>query len=345
MGLALVLLAPPAWGEEDAPPAADEAAEEPQAPTTPDDENTIKARDEFVRGAELVTKAQWAEALGAFERSLALRPHPVTRFNIGACERALGQYTRAQVTLRRALADDAAAGGGLLAESLAAEARGYIAEIDGLVARVRIVLRPRKARIAVDGRPLVVAGARGSRVVMVAGISDPGPGEAPPKSSFELVVNPGAHLITLSHKGFDDIVIARTFKAGSTTELPLKLNKLPGAMNISADQPRARVMVGGYDVGLTPTVVERPAGRYAVLVEKDGHVPWETRVTLNPGERVDLRAPLPLEEPAIWERWWFWTSAVAAIGTAVSVSVVVALPEAERPPPDGGGLGWVIDVR
>ena len=54
----VALVSSPAWAEE--------------APAV------VEARQKFVAGAELVKRAQWAEALVAFEQSASLRPHPVT---------------------------------------------------------------------------------------------------------------------------------------------------------------------------------------------------------------------------------------------------------------------------
>lgn len=87
--------------------------EEPQ----PEDSRTLRAREEFLRGTELVQKAQWAEALGAFERSAKLRPHAITRFNIGACQRALRRYTRARASLLQALEQNKE-GGAQLSDTL-----------------------------------------------------------------------------------------------------------------------------------------------------------------------------------------------------------------------------------
>jgi hypothetical protein len=67
------------------------------APTGADETASLaQARAAFAEGAARVGRADWAGALAAFERSAALRPHPVTTFNLGACERALGHYTRAR---------------------------------------------------------------------------------------------------------------------------------------------------------------------------------------------------------------------------------------------------------
>ena len=298
-----------------APAFADEA--KPSASETPD---VTKARDEFVAGAELVKKAQWAEALAAFERSAKLRPHAVTTYDIGACLRAMGQYTRARETFVRALAENDKSGGAELSESLVADSKGYIAEIDRLLATATVHLAPANAAIAVDGRPLeVVAGA--TTPTLVAGTLPPGAGTPPPVASFTLVLDPGAHVVTLSRKGFADAIVNRTFLPGSTTDLKLELDRLPATMHITSNQPGAVVTVNGSDVGVAPVDVSRPAGSYRLVVKKDHFVTYESQVQVQAGEEANLEAKLFAESTSLTQRWWFWTAAGVVAEGAVRGSL------------------------
>lgn len=303
-------------------------------------QDTERARAEFVAGAELVTQARWAEALAAFERSAKLRPHAVTTFDIGFCQRALGQYTRARRTFQDAVQRNTQ-NPGELSESLLEETRGYLTEIDGLLVRVTTTLTPATATLAVDGRPL--AAEPGVQTQLVAGVRPPGEGEAVP-ASFVLLLDPGPHVLTLRRKGFADAVVARTFAPGTRASLALTLDRLPATLQITAVEPGATVTVAGMDVGVAPLSLSRPAGSYKVLVRKPGFVPYESQVTLQPGEATRLRATLTVEPKALYERWWFWTAAGAVVGGAVLGTYLATRPEAERPPPNGGGLGWVVEV-
>ncbi|HZO13930.1 MAG TPA: PEGA domain-containing protein, partial [Polyangiaceae bacterium] len=314
---------------------------QPTEEAQPEDPQTLRAREEFLRGSELVQKAQWAEALGAFERSAKLRPHAITRFNIGACQRALGRYTRARASLLQALEQNDKQGGAQLSDTLISDSRAFLKEIEGVLARVRIRLEPRRARIAINGRPL----ARASGNTMVADMREPGQGEPPPASRFDVLLDPGAHVITLAHKGFRNIVIRRTFDPGSTTDLPLTMNKLRAVLHVEATRKDAVVRVNDKDVGVAPVDVERPAGSYRVIVEKDGYVSYDTQVTVEPGQRANLRAPLPVEEPGIYQRWWLWTTAGVVVNAAVTITFLLTRPAPQREEPNGGGLGWVIDTR
>ena len=74
------------WLASAATARADEAPSEP----------TGVARQLFQKATQLVHAAQWYEALGLFERSNQLRPHPYTLFNIAVCYEKLGLPTDAR---------------------------------------------------------------------------------------------------------------------------------------------------------------------------------------------------------------------------------------------------------
>src|SRR5687768_5799087 len=90
--LSLAAMVAPAFADD--PPPKPPAAPEGQA----EEPALLEARAEFRRGAGHVEKGEWAEALTTFEKSNAARRHPVTTFNIGVCQRAMGLYTRARQT-------------------------------------------------------------------------------------------------------------------------------------------------------------------------------------------------------------------------------------------------------
>jgi tetratricopeptide (TPR) repeat protein len=153
-------------------PAA--AGPEPPAPGAVSEAPEIQdARDAYRLGVSLIKQGQWNDALAAFERSFRLKPDAVTAFNIGYCERALGRLTRARASFRRALAAPE------LPPDKAAEARGYVAEVESRLSRVVLTLSPAGASVAVDGRPLEVShdggDPRAPAAELVAGTREPGP--------------------------------------------------------------------------------------------------------------------------------------------------------------------------
>jgi hypothetical protein len=312
--LCLLLLATAAWAD----PIAD-------------------ARQKFVEGAALVKNAQWADAEVAFEESARLHPHAVTTFNIGACERAMGRYTRARALFRHALAQHDE-GATKLPPSLLDDARALVSEIDGILARAAVTIEPADAAIAVDGRPLAEA----EPGTLVAGMLPPGPGQAPAGAKFTLLIDPGPHVFTLARKGFSDVVINKSFAPGAHAELALQLDRLPATLHVSANRAGASVSVDGKDVGTAPIDVQRQAGSYQVTVQKPGFAVYQTHLTVRPGEAANLTASLEVQKTPVYKKWWFWTAAAVVV---VGVGVGVYFGTREPPPIDGGGLQWAVKVQ
>jgi hypothetical protein len=169
---------------------------------------TVEARELFLAGATLAKRGQWSEALAAFERSAALRAHPVTTYNLGYCERALGRSTRARKRFSEAIAEHHSRRGGEMPDAMLVQALTYLDEAEHRIARIVITLEGGAAPVAVDGRPLEPVASSGG-VVLVAGTRDQGSTpEAPPTSAFELWADPGRHVLVVSRTA----ELARTFE-------------------------------------------------------------------------------------------------------------------------------------
>ena len=330
--LGIVVLAGLPQALADTPPSATEA---------PD---VTHAREAFVEGAALVKRAQWAEALAAFERSSKLLPHAVTTYNIGACERAMGSYTLARGHLAAALAENEAAGGKQLSESLQTDTRALLVEIDHLLASLTVTLTPPNATIAVDGRPLA-AGDKGPPPVLLCGVRTPGPGEPAPASVFRLVLNPGAHVLVLSGEGFGEAVVPRTLAPGAQEEVHLALDRLPARLHVDSAPAGAIVTIDDVDVGPTPVDVLRAAGSYRVQVRQHGYVAYDTRVLAHAGEPITLSASLPLEKPSLTQRWWFWTAAGVVVAGGAALTYAVTRPTPQPPPYDSGSANWLAHAQ
>jgi hypothetical protein len=309
-----------------------------------------EALEAFVEGTRLARQARWAQALASFERADALKTHAVTTYNIGACERAIGRYTRARLVFDKALTQHEAEDGGTLPEALVVQTRAFLTEIDGLLAHVRLTVIPSSATIAVDGRPLerIAApwssepGPRTRLPTTIAGTRAAGAGEPVVAERFEVWLDPGAHVLTLTRRGFAPAVVNRTFAPGAREDLRLELDRLPAKLNVRANEQGAIVYVDGRDAGVAPVQLSRPAGSYRVTVEKDGFASYEAQVEVGPGEESNLRATLVEEGVSVLGRWWFWTSAAAVVATSAVVTWAATRPEPEPPPYDGGSSGWVV---
>jgi hypothetical protein len=306
-------------------------------------DSVAEARQRFQEGAELVKRAQWAEALAAFEASAKLRPHAITTYNVAACERALGRYTRARKLFLATLAMSEREGGAL-PESLRTEVTGLVAELDRLLVRLDVELRPAEAAFGVDGRPLERAGEEDGRPVLVADTLEPAAAEPPPSGRFVLVLDPGQHLLTLSRKGFADTIVNRRFTPGTRAPLVLEIDRLPATLHIAATVPGAVVAVNDLDVGVAPVELSRPAGSYRLMVRRRGYAPYQTQIVVNAGEEASLRANLQPLRPSVVKKWWFWTAAGALV-TGVALGAYFGARAAQAPTIDGGGLGWAVKLR
>ena len=287
--------------------------------TTARADDVADAREQFKKGAELAKDAQWGAALAAYERSAKLRPHPWTTYNIGVCERALGQYVRARRTFERALEQRTSDAD--LPASTVEDVKRFVAEIDRLIGAIDLAVEPADARIAVDGQAY--------------------DGETK-NGAVHLVLDPGRHVIVLSREGFSDAVHAEDVRPGDRRSVKLALDRLPATLAVRASKPDAVVAVDGLDVGVAPVDLRRPAGTHHVVVRKSGFVPYETDAVVRPGQRAELVAALKEEKPSLLSRWWFWTAAGVVVTGAAITTYALTRPDPERPPLDGGGLGWTV---
>jgi hypothetical protein len=315
-----------------------------------DDDPAVRARAAYVRGTQFVEKAQWVAALASFEEAASIRSHSLTTYNIGACEQALGHYTRARARLLAALAQNDAAGGSELPAAYADAARRFLDEIERLLVTLHVRVSPADAAISVDGHPLTeskegagaAAAAQGGAVTYYSGLRDEGGGEAVPATSFTLRVDPGARLFAVSRRGFKDYVVTSTLAPGATEDLVIALDTLPATLDVSADVDGAVVTVDDVDVGIAPVRVPRPAGSHVVVVRKPGRLTYRTTVAARAGEETNLRVTLPIEKTALTSRWWFWSAVGVVVAGAAATTYFATRPGPQRPAPSGGGLGVVI---
>lgn len=335
--------ASPAYAQFSPPPPPPPPPPEMMQPSTPAPapaptvDSVQQARALFKEGVEHVRNAEWADALTAFERSMSARAHATTAFNVGACERAMGRYSRARRSFREAL-DRASRSPDELAPSLTEEARGFVAEIDRLVARITLHIDPPETAIAVDGRPVTPVGG-----VHVAGLEEPGPGRSLGATEAIVELNPGPHVFTLARKGYADAVVSRTFAVGARDRVELVLSRLPASLQVTSNVPGALVMVGERDVGPAPVSVQRPAGSYRVVVSKGGYEDYEADVLVRAGEQSALEARLIEERQQITKKWWFWTALAVVLVGGAAATYALTRPEPAPPPYQGGSTGWIVN--
>lgn len=318
---------------------ANDSVAKPKKEDPKTDEVTSQARDEFLKGIAAVKTSQWSEALQHFEKAQEIKPSPVALFNIGYCQRALGRYVLAKASFEKALenADQ-------MPQAQAEEARTFAAELDTQLARVRVVLDPPTTKLAVDGRPLVPL-KDGDHKLLVAGVAPSGEGTTPRQPTFEVIIDPGAHLFTASFPGHANVLLNKSISAGSREEIPIKLSELPASIHVESDQARAVVTIDGRDVGLAPVEIARPAGKYRVQVLKRGFATYEATLTLTPGQKANLTARLSQEKVPITQKWWFWGGAAAVVAGGVTAAYMLSRPDPSPPPYNSGSLGWMVQPK
>lgn len=171
---------------------------------------TTEARDAFRLGSVLAKQGQWSEALSAFQRSAELRPHPVTAYDIGYCQRALGRPASAYESFSVALdwdPRDAA-----LPPDVAAQARAFLAEAESRIVRVSVTLPRPGLSFRVDGAPL--GPFRGDEKQSVFLVRAQGAGAVALPAYVELWLDPGAHVFVLTHEDGARAVENRSFASG-----------------------------------------------------------------------------------------------------------------------------------
>ncbi|HET7539855.1 MAG TPA: tetratricopeptide repeat protein [Polyangiaceae bacterium] len=195
-----------------------------------------QARSAFNHGIELAKEGRWVDALAELSKSNALRPHAVTTYNIGYCERSLGRYTRARKMLAKALLDNQASGGQELPDDLIAAATNYLSETEQQIATIRVSIAPETAMLKVDGRPLELVSKGNPRPVASAGTRDVGVAEAAPAASFDLLIDPGTHEFVIQTVDQSVTVLTHTFKPGSREAVQLTAQQPPPLERTGASQ-------------------------------------------------------------------------------------------------------------
>ncbi|HUJ60046.1 MAG TPA: PEGA domain-containing protein [Kofleriaceae bacterium] len=98
-----------------------------------------------------------------------------------------------------------------------------------------------------------------------------------------------------------------------------------GVIDVIASQAGARVTIGGQKRGATPIqpVKLRAPALYDVRVEKDGFVPFTTKVQLPPDATFRVNATLqrPGGGAAWWQHWYVITAAALIVGGAAGTTI------------------------
>jgi hypothetical protein len=310
---------------------------------TPANEGADSAPDEFraafKAGVTYQKDQDWGRALAAFRKAasgpMSPRNASAITFNIGMCERAMGHFVAARqawlIVLERP--DD-------LDPVRATEAKRYLEEAESLLVRVDVTLEPESASLSVDGGPIEPDPREPGR--FLAGLShDATRIASPQRRTFQLWLDPGPRIFRANRPGHTEAVVEQSYREGTKDALSLRLDVLPAKIVVDSNPSGAIVRLDDRDVGPTPRTIERPAGRYQLEIEREDFNVHREHLELQPGQRVDIMAPLTRYEPPVTDRWWFWPGVFLASGLIATLTYIVVTPAPKPPPYDGGSSGWV----
>ncbi|MEM9493135.1 MAG: tetratricopeptide repeat protein, partial [Myxococcota bacterium] len=116
---------------------------------SPSSDAVARANQLFQQGRADFDNGLIADALDKFEQALALRDHPLIRYNMGLCLRGMGRLVEAHAQLRAAVESDK------LADELRRSGTTYVAELRQRIATLEVVCQEPEASVSLDGQPLM----------------------------------------------------------------------------------------------------------------------------------------------------------------------------------------------
>ncbi len=247
----------------------------------------------FLRGVGELGASRFAEAARLFEESYRANPVPVALFNLAYAYRGLGRTIDAISAIERFLGNP---------ENTPADrveaARTELASLRAAVARVRLSVDPERASVRVDGR-------------------------VPQVRDGEIEIDPGRRVLEISLSGYRSERREISLAPSARVNLAVTLAVLDQAarLRIEPGVANARVSIDGAFVGLG--VVDRlvSPGSHRVVIEADGYLRFERRVTVDATGllRVDPALQRPRPSP------WPWLGPVIGVSSAAVVTVVTYL--------------------
>jgi hypothetical protein len=108
-----------------------------------------------------------------------------------------------------------------------------------------------------------------------------------------LLLLPGKHVVRAERPGYSAAQTDINVRTDDANTVRLRLEKLPGRLNIDTEGIAATVSVDGLEIGRAPGILSVPAGRRTVIVSAPRYLDYITTVTVaGAGQRQDLRVHL-----------------------------------------------------
>jgi PEGA domain-containing protein len=108
-----------------------------------------------------------------------------------------------------------------------------------------------------------------------------------------LMLLPGKHVLRAERDGYVGAQTDIEVRSDDTNNVRLRLEKLPGKLNVDTGGVAATVSVDGVEAGHAPGVLSVPAGERTILISAPRYLDYITNLTIQgAGERQDLKATL-----------------------------------------------------
>jgi hypothetical protein len=151
-------------------------------------------------------------------------------------------------------------------------------------------------------------------------------------------IEPGNHVVVLSHATLAGIVRAVDTTDGSRGEVKATLPKTGGTLEITTGSPDARVLVDGAPLGSGAKVMVGPLekGKLKLQVVVGERTVTDT-VTVPARGTIALRVAgdALVERKPLVQRWGFWAAVGGVAVAGGTTAAVVAAATAPEPPPAG----------
>ncbi len=255
-------------------------------------------------GDRAIESGQYAEALHAYSKAIAIEPSPALHYNRGRALQALGRNAEALAEFE------------LFETTAPDELKAAVPDFADMVALVRQHVAEVTVTCELPGATLQM---RDRSLTL--------PLEKP------LRLDPGTFEFEVVAAGYDPWRKRVTLTGGEPRELVAKLTRadLRGYLTIESSTEGAIARVDGKEVGRVPVEIRLAPGEHSVAVSRAGFETSTTRFVLRPRARQSLSITLD-ELPDWYESWWFWTGVGAAVTTGVAVGIALST---ERSPDRG----------
>jgi len=254
-----------------------------------------KASELKKRGNEAMEKGRPADALAMYRAAYEAAPNAALLYNMGRAHQALADYPQALRYLTR------------FEQEADSDLKRRVPNLSSLVEEVR-------ARVATVTIKANVVGA-------IVRLGDKRLGSTPLEGPVQ--VNAGTVMLEVTSDGYLPYEETVRVEGGKSTTLEVKLDskETHGVLEVRSPEPQVRVLIDGKLRGMVPLELRLPAGQHRLELRKDGFDTVSTSAVVQAGKRREVTIQIE-EEPALYERWWFWTGiGLVAAGTVTAIVI------------------------